>query len=86
MFSKELDNIEKEKLIKVYNLRKTNNCKVWVYDANKLECIHSTFRYAHSIKKAADYFNLDYRSILKNLDTNKATIKKDRPVLFFTRA
>jgi hypothetical protein len=82
LFSKELNNLEKEKLIKISNLRKTNNFEVWVYDANKLESIYGTF---NSIKKAADQFNLDYRTILKHLDTNKATIKNDKLVFFFSK-
>ena len=28
-----------------------------------------------SMKKAADYFNVDYRSLLKQLDTKIATMK-----------
>jgi hypothetical protein len=32
---------------------------------------------------AADHFNVDYRSILRHLDTNKATIRNDKLVLFF---
>ena len=38
-----------------------------------------------SMKKAADYFNVDYRSILRHLDTNKATIKNNNLVLFFSK-
>ena len=82
LFSKELNNIEKEKLIEMSNLRKTNNCEVWVYYANNLESIYGTF---NSMQKAADHFNVDYRSILRHLDTNKATIKNDKLVLFFSK-
>lgn len=82
LFSKELNNIEKEKLIEVSSLRKTNNCEVWVYDANNLESIYGTF---NSMQKAADHFNIDYRSILKHLDTNKATLKNDKLVLFYSK-
>ena len=82
LFSKELNNIEKEKLIEMSSLRKTNNCEVWVYDANNLESIYGTF---NSMQKAADHFNVDYRSILRHLDTNKATIKNDKLVLFFSK-
>lgn len=82
MFSKELNYLEKEKLIEISNLRKTNNCEVWVYNAKNLDSIYGTF---NSIKKAADHFNLDYRTILKHLDTNKATIKNDILVLFFSK-
>ena len=37
------------------------------------------------MKKAADHFNVDYRSILRHLDTNKATIKNNKLVLFFSK-
>ncbi len=37
------------------------------------------------MQKAADHFNIDYRSILRHLDTNKATIKIDKLVLFFSK-
>ena len=83
MFSKELNKFDKAggiKLIEVSSLRKTNNCKVWVYDANNLESVYETFS---SMQKAADHFNVDYRSILKHLYTFKATIKNDKLVLFF---
>jgi hypothetical protein len=82
LFSKELNNLEKEKLIEISKLRNTNNCEVWVYDANNLESIYGKFK---SMQKAADHFNLDYRTILKHLDTKKATIKNDKLVLFFSK-
>jgi len=82
LFSKELNNIERKKLIELSSIRKTNNCEVWVYDANNLESIYASFK---SMQKAADHFNVDYRSILKHLDTNKATIKNDKLVLFFSK-
>lgn len=80
LFSEELSQIEQEKLVELSSLRKTKNCKVWVYDANNLESVYETFS---SMQKAADHFNVDYRSILKHLDTFKATIKNDKLVLFF---
>ena len=72
---------EKEKLFELSSLRKTNNSEVWVYYANNLESVYGTF---NSMQKAADHFNVDYRSILRHLDTNKATIKNDKLVLFFS--
>lgn len=36
------------------------------------------------MKKAADYFNVDYRSILIHLDTELATIKDGKLVLLFS--
>lgn len=78
LFSKELNNIAKEKLIEVSSLRKTNNCEVWVYDANNLRSIYGTF---YSMHKAADHFNIDNKSNLNHLDTNKATLKNNKLVL-----
>lgn len=48
---------EKEKLIKLFSLRKTNFCEVWAQDANNLDLIIETFQ---SMQKAAEYFNVDY--------------------------
>lgn len=81
LFSKELTNIGKETLFKVSNFRKTNNCKVWVYKAKNLDFL-GTFE---SMTKAADYFNVGYKTILRHLDTNKATIKIDKLILFYSR-
>lgn len=36
LFSKELNNLELQKLINMFKLRKTNNCEVWVYEINNL--------------------------------------------------
>ena len=85
MFSKELNKFDKAggiKLIEVSSLRKTNNCEIWVYDAKNLQSIYGVF---NSMQKAADHFNVDYRSILRHLDTNKATIRNDKLVLFFSK-
>lgn len=81
LFSRELNKLEKEKLIKLASLRKTNNCEVWVYYVNNLE---STFHRFNSMQKAADHFKVNYRSILRHLDTNKVTIKNNKSVLFFS--
>lgn len=75
IFSYELDNLELEKLMELSSLsfacgaqatrcetceaRKFNNCRVWVYNASTLELLLDSFR---SMQKAADYFNVDYRS------------------------
>jgi hypothetical protein len=42
-----------------HSLRKFNNLNVWIYDALTLELIDSF----SSMQKAADYFNVDYRSL-----------------------
>ena len=36
------------------------------------------------MKKAADYFNVDYRSLLNYLDTKLATVKGGKLVLLFS--
>lgn len=82
LFSKELTKTQTEQLLNLANLRKTNNCEVWVYDAKNLDYLYGTFG---SMQKAADHFNVDYRSILSLLDTNKVSIKNDRLVLFFSK-
>lgn len=64
------------------SLRKTNNVEIFVYEANNFKSINGTF---NSMQKAADHFNIDYRSILKHLDTNKATLKNDKLVLFYSK-
>lgn len=56
----------------IFSLRKTKNCEVWVYDANTLELLYDKF---NSMKKAVEQFNIDCRTIIKHLDTNKATLK-----------
>lgn len=81
LFSSELDSLELEKLMEISLLRKHNNLKVWVYDALTLELILDVFS---SMKKAADYFNVDYRSLLKHLDTKIATMKGGKLILLFS--
>lgn len=81
LFSSELDSLELDKLMKISLLRKHNNLKVWVYDALTLELISDMFG---SMKKAADYFNVDYRSLIKHLDTKIATMKGGKLVLLFS--
>jgi len=81
IFSSELDSLELEKLMEISSLRKFNNCRVWAYHASTLELLSDSFS---SMQKAADYFNVDYRSILNHLDTKIATIKGGKLVLLFS--
>jgi hypothetical protein len=82
LFSKILNNLDKNKLIKFAKLRKTNNLKVWVYDANNFNFNLGKFK---SLQKAADNLNLDYRTIVIHLDTNKVTLKNGKLLLFFSK-
>nr|UEX92771.1 hypothetical protein [Ophiocordyceps lanpingensis] len=72
IFSYELDSLEIEKLKEISSLRKFNNCRVWIYNASTLELFTDPFT---SMQKAADYFNVDYRSILNNLDTELGRLR-----------
>jgi hypothetical protein len=81
LFSAELNNLDLKKLMDTHSLRKFNNLNVWVYDALTLELIDSF----SSMQKAADYFNVHYRSLLKHLDTKLATNKNSRLILVFSK-
>lgn len=83
IFSYELDTIELEKLLEISSLKKFNNNRVWAYDASTLELISDSFSRA-TPQKAADYFKVDYRSILNHMDTNLATLKGGKSVLLFS--
>ena len=80
VFNYELNDLELEKLIEFSSLRKTRNCTVWAYNAITLELITDSF---NSIQKAAEFFNVDYRSVVRHLDTELATKKGNYLVLFF---
>lgn len=94
IFSRELDSLGLNRLMEISSLRKFNNCRVWAYNASTLELLLDSFS---SMQKAADYFNVDYRSparsagipplggsILNHLDTKLATMKGGRFVLLFS--
>ena len=61
-----------EKLIEFSSLRKTRNRTVWAYNAITLELITNSLI---SLQKAAEYFNVEYRSVLNHLDSELATKK-----------
>lgn len=67
--------------MEISRLRKFNNNRIWAYNASTLELISDSFS---SMQKAADYFKVDYRSILNHLDTNLATLKGGKSVLLFS--
>jgi len=81
LFTHELSSLDLEKLIEFSSLRKTRNCTVWAYNAITLELITNTFS---SLQKAAEYFNVDYRSVLNHLDTELASKKGENLVYFFS--
>lgn len=81
LFTHELSIPDLEKLIEFSSLRKTRNYTVWAYNAITLEFITNTFS---SLQKGAEYFNVDYRSVLNHLDTGLATKKGEGLVYFFS--
>nr|YP_009415182.1 hypothetical protein [Pseudopithomyces chartarum]ASL69827.1 hypothetical protein [Pseudopithomyces chartarum] len=80
VFNYELNDLELEKLIEFSSLRKTRNCTVWAYNAITLELITDSF---NSIQKAAEFFNVDYRSVVRHIDIELATKKGNYLVFFF---
>ena len=72
IFSVPLNNLEIKSLKETSeNVTLGNKVEVWAYKAESLELIsEGPFS---SIKEAADYFNVDYRTISRNLDTNRVT-------------
>jgi hypothetical protein len=84
LYSRPLDDKEIKSLIKVSkNLELGNKRKVWAYNAKTLELINnSPFP---SIQLAANYFNVEYRTISRHLDTKLATLKKKIYVYFFKK-
>ena len=80
LFSYELSEKDLDKLKDFSLLRKNRNLNIWAYNASSLELISPVFNSAH---KAAEFFNVDYRSILSHMDTYKPTVKKGELVLLF---
>jgi len=70
LFSKELNKIETQNLIELSLQKRPYDYTIWSYEADTLELITEPF---DSLQKAAEYFNVDYRAILRYLDTEIAT-------------
>lgn len=81
LFSKELNEIETQNFIKLSLQKRKYEYTVWAYKAESLELVTEPF---NSLQKAAEYFNVDYRTILSNLDTKVATKRKGELVIFFS--
>ena len=82
LFSKSLEKSEIQSLKKLSgDITLGNKIKVWAYDAIALDLInHEPFS---SISVAADYFNVNYRTITRHLDTKLATKQNKMSVYFF---
>jgi len=74
-FSNKLNKEEIQKLLNnVNSLKLGNKKKVWIYDAETLKLVNN-MPYA-SLKLAAEYLKVDYRTITRHLDTKISTSKK----------
>ena len=56
---------------------------VYVYDANTLELVNNAP--FDSLLDTANYFGVNYRTIARHLNTNKATKRSGRLVYFFKK-
>jgi len=81
LFSKELNDIEINKLIELIN---TKIFKIWVYNADTLELIDgSPF---NSLLSTAKCIGIDFKTIKRHLDTKVATKQNGSYYLFLTDA
>jgi hypothetical protein len=75
LFSNKLNYREINKLLmNVDSLKLGNKTKVWIYDAETLELVNN-LPFA-SLKLAAEYLEVEYRTIKRHLDTKIASSKK----------
>ena len=73
LFSKQLTDKKINKLLtNVNTLQLGNKKKVWAYNSQTLDLINNF----PSLKLAAEYFNVEYRTIKRHLDTKTATSEK----------
>jgi len=82
LYSKPLTNAEVKKLKSMSeNLQLGNKKKVWAYDAKTLNLI--TNKPFISLEEAAKYFNINYRTVKRHLDTKLATMQNGKLVFLF---
>ena len=75
LFSNQLNCEEINKLLNnVYSLKLGNKKEVWIYDAETLELVNN-MPYS-SLRLAAEYLEVEYRTIKRHLDTKIYTSKK----------
>ena len=80
LFSKQLKYKEiKKRLPDVNTLQLGNKKKVWASNSQTLDLINNNFP---SLKLATEYFNVEYRTINRYLDTKIATSEKRKKISF----
>ena len=84
LYSRPLSDKEIKNLLQASeNLQLGNKIKVWAYNAQTLELINNSPFY--SLLDAASYFNINYRTITRHLDTKIATLQNKTLVYFFKK-
>lgn len=84
LFSRQLEVKEVENLLESsQTLKLGNKVEVWAYNAKTLELINDSPFY--SLQSAASYFNVNYRTINRHLDTKLATTQNKTLVYFFKK-
>jgi group I intron endonuclease len=84
LFSRPLEESEIKSLRELSeDIRTGNKVKVWAYDALTLDLINN--EPFSSISDAADYFNVNYRTVNRHLDTKLATKQNKMSVYFFKK-
>lgn len=81
IFNYKLDNYEINRIKNSYYKTFKKAYIVYIYDANTLDLIKGPFE---GLKKTGDYLNIDYKAVLKNLDTKLFTRQNDQLVYFFS--
>lgn len=83
LFSRPLTDKEINSLRKIWTLEPlSHKTQVWAYDAKSTELINNSSFV--SMQKCAEFFNVDYRSISKNLDTKLAINKGGQFIYLFS--
>lgn len=84
LFTRPLKDIEIKSLKEISEcISLGNKVKVWVYDAKTLDLINN--KSFSSISTTAGYFNVNYRTISRNLDTEKYTKQNNMLVYLFKK-
>lgn len=81
LFNYKLNNYEINNIKKLSNKTFKNVYIVYIYDANTLDLIKGPF---NSLQKAADYLNIDYKTVFNHLDTKLFTRQNNQLLYFFS--
>lgn len=84
LFSRQLEDKEVQNLLdSSHTLRLGKKIEVWAYNAQTLEVVNGLP--FPSLKSAASYFNISYRTVNRHLDSKLATTQNKTLVYFFSK-